>query len=373
METRPGAMRKNNSILIAQAFLFVGRHMLNTFRWISIWQGILTALLLGASFHCSLSYAGNESDSQSTLQRIQADHSIRIGMYLGFEGLSFRERGALKGLEVELAELLCDELSRDLGTEIRAEIVNQEWSQIIKVLRDKKYDVAFSAIIPNNFYDRYGIHYSRPYLQTGPTICCREANGIATSDVTEDVHSLSGKRIVVINDPAIRHTLRHCGVYIEEDENEQDLERKFPRSATMHELQLHNQAIDLIPVKEIIQVDEMPRIYDMIASGAVNAGVIDQGIIWWVSTGSRRWASKIHSFSKPIGPYVYCAVTRNEDQDLSEAIDRAIATMLKDPRYQEICDRWHGPAKIDWNLDATAFLEDKHPHQANIEGKKVGE
>ncbi len=315
------------------------------------------------------SMAGAEEPipSSDVINRIKSDGNLRLGMYLGFEGLSFRERGKVVGLEVELARLLCEEVSVELGKRIEPEIVNQEWSQIIKVLRDEKYDAVLSAVIPNPMYDRYQVRYTQSYLDTGPAICCREVDGQPANNITSSVESLADKRIVVINDPAVRRVLRLSGVYVPGDEQETDLERKFPKEVTESYLRQMGISKPLIAVREIVQIDEMPIIYDMISSGSVDAGVIDLGIIWWVSATSPRWSRKIFAFDDPIGPYIYSVTTRSEDLELGELLNRAVGRMLRNPKYAEICQRWHGNEVFQWNLKPESFLENVKPDVSSSE------
>ena len=310
---------------------------------------ILTSLLLGLS-------APTSAADGKALAEIKQTGKIRLGMYLSFEGLSFKERGNLAGLEVALADILCEELSKELGQEIKPEIVDQEWGQIIKVLRDGKYHAVLSALIPNSMYDSYNVSYSDPYLDTGPVICCQEKDGKPSKDVTADASSLEGKRVVVINDPAVRRVMRNAGIYVPNDESRTDLAKAFPKSATEAAIKTTGGTTPLIPVAEIIQIDEMPVIYKMLAEGEVDAGVIDLGIIWWVANDSRRWSKKVHAFSKPVGPYIYSAVTCEEDSDLAEALNKAVQRMRKSPKYAEICGKWHGTEIFTWDLTADDFL-----------------
>jgi ABC-type amino acid transport substrate-binding protein len=317
---------------------------------------IVTATVL-AAVAVLVSQTDLRASESATLTRIKQDGQIRIGMYLSFEGLSFKERGKLTGLEVALADILAEELSKDLGQTVKPVIVDQEWSQIIKVLRDEKYDVVFSALIPSPMYARYNIRYSRPYLDTGPVVCCREEDGKPVKDVTEEANSLADKRVVVINDPAVRRVMRRAGIYVPADEGKTDIERTFPKSETQAEMKRAGREVPLVPVKEILQIDEMPVIYKMIGDGEVDAGVIDLGIIWWVANDSRRWSKKIYAFPKPVGPYIYSAVTRAEDEDLGDLMDKAVANMLKNPKYEEICKKWHGNEVFSWGLTAEDFMK----------------
>ena len=299
----------------------------------------------------------SEAAESEVIAQIRQDGRVRLGMYLGLEGLSFQQGGKRLGLEIELASLLCEELSIDLGKAVKPEIVNQEWSQLVQTLRDGKCHAVFSAMVPNPLYARHMVSYTRSYLDTGPVICCQKVDGKPAKDVRDQVASLAMKRIVVINGPAARAVLRSAGVYVPQDQDKTDLERAFPKSATEAALLKAGKSVPLIPVREIIQLDEMPAIYTMIASGAVDAGVIDKACIWWVSTESRRWAGKIHAFPAPVGPYIYSAVTRKEDADLSALLEKAVTRMLKSPKYAEACRRWHGEQVFSWGLSPADLLK----------------
>lgn len=315
-----------------------------------------TIMALVVLISMSISTVGMAADSKA-MSEIKQDGKIRLGMYLSFEGLSFKERGKLTGLEVALADLLCVELSKQLGTEIKPEIVDQEWGQIIKVLRDGKYHAVFSALIPNTMYDAYKVKFSKSYLDTGPVICCQEKDGAPAKEVTAEASSLEGKTVVVINDPAVRRVMRRAGIYVPSDAGQTDLALSFPKEATKAAMKKAGKEVPLIAVKEIRQIDEMPVIYKMLAKGEVDAGIIDLGIIWWVANDSRRWAKKIYAYPSPIGPYIYSAATREEDKDLTQAMDKAIAAMIKSPQYAEICKKWHGDKVLEWGLAPADFMK----------------
>jgi ABC-type amino acid transport substrate-binding protein len=299
-----------------------------------------------------------QAEDGPALTEIKQDGKIHLGMYLNFEGLSFRDKGKTVGLEVELAKIVCTELSQQLGMEVKPDIVNQEWGQIVAELNNGKYQAVFSALIPANLYDAANINYSHSYLDTGPVICTQKAaNGAAAKPVTEEVGSLANKTVVVINDPAVRRVLRLAGVFVPADAGKTDLERAFPKEATEAAMAKAGKVVPLVPVTEIRQLDEMPAIYELIASGAVDAGVIDLGIIWWVSTASSKWAPKILAFKKPVGPYIYCAATRAADKDLCAALNTAIAAARVKPEYTKLLEQWHGGFDGRWSLEAGNFLK----------------
>ena len=246
-------------------------------------------------------------------------------------------------------------LNESKGHPPKGEIVNQEWGQIVPELNNGKYHAIFSALIPAPAYSSSNILYTRSYLDTGPVICCQEMDGKPAKDVTAEVASLRDKVVVVINDPAVRRALRNAGVFVPADEAKTDPEASFPKALTEKAVLTSKAA--LIPVKEIRQLDEMPAIYELLASGKVDAGVIDLGIIWWVSTDSDKWAKRITAFTKPVGPYIYVAATRAADGDLRDALDKAIVVVRASPAYAELLKHWHGGVTPDWKLTAEDFLK----------------
>lgn len=290
-----------------------------------------------------------------SMTEIKQDGKLRLGMYLGFEGLSFKQRGRSIGLEVELAKLVSVEMTKVIGRPVEAEIVNQEWGQIVTELNNNKYHAIFSALIPAQAYNTANILYTRSYLDTGPVICTQRVDGKPAKDITEDIASLKDKVVVVINDPAVRRALRNAGVYVPADQGKTDAESSFPKELTDKAVATSGAA--LIPVKEIRQLDEMPAIYDLLATGKVDAGVIDLGIIWWVSTDSEKWAKQIIAFTKPVGPYIYCAATKAADGDLRDALDQSISAIRGTPGYTDLIKKWHGGVDPAWKLTAADFVK----------------
>jgi ABC-type amino acid transport substrate-binding protein len=334
---------------------------------IALSQSVLTKFLLLTAVlpMCSNSIAaeGNEPSSLGTstdrvLQQISDDGVLRIGVYLGNEGLSFRADGVLTGFEVEAARIICDKLENHLGKTIRPQFVNHDWSQLLPALNDNKFDVVVSAVIPNSLYDRYSVRYSKSYLDNGPVICCRQVGNGPSVGITESMSSLSGKSVAIINDPAARHILRTLGCYVPAHENDLNLQRRFPKAETERILRsLGESSQGTIELSEVIQFDDMVQLYEVLSSGEVDAGVIDLPLIWWVSQQSKRWADGIFAFNTPVGPYLYCAATRSQDVLLGELLDHCIDELKEDSRYQDLCTAWIGRKGMNWNLSTDEFLK----------------
>jgi polar amino acid transport system substrate-binding protein len=97
---------------------------------------LMCALCIGGAIN---SFAG---DTMSLLDEIQKRGLIKVGMYLQYPPMEYRDPVTKepKGLEVDIANLL----AKDLG--VKLEIVDMEWKAIIPGLLAKKYDVIIAGM-----------------------------------------------------------------------------------------------------------------------------------------------------------------------------------------------------------------------------------
>ena len=84
----------------------------------------------------------NSFADESLLDEIQQRGVLKVGMYLQYPPVMFRDPVTKepKGLEVDIVNLLV----KDLG--VKAEIIDMEWKAIIPGLLAKKYDVVISGM-----------------------------------------------------------------------------------------------------------------------------------------------------------------------------------------------------------------------------------
>jgi polar amino acid transport system substrate-binding protein len=82
------------------------------------------------------------ADPISLLDEIQKRGVIKVGMYLQYPPIMFRDTATKepKGLEVDIAKLL----SEDLG--VKLEIIDMEWNAIIPGLLASKYDIVIAGM-----------------------------------------------------------------------------------------------------------------------------------------------------------------------------------------------------------------------------------
>ena len=243
-------------------------------------------------------------DEVTTLARVKKTGKLRIGVYLQFKGLSFMRDGKPAGLDIALAKLMCEKLSEEVEAKIEPEFVSVKWVDIVRDLRGKRFDVVFSALIPSPEYGKYRVTYSSPYLVTGPVVCCQSVNGKPKGGLDGKVASLKDKRIVIINDPAARKALRCAGVYVPDDSGKLKTNKiSFPLTLTRRAMSNAGEIKPTVPVKQVIQLENIDKIYQMLAGGKVDAGVIDLPIVWWASRFSGKYRNKIHVFRNLVANY----------------------------------------------------------------------
>ncbi len=285
-------------------------------------------------------------DAGSTLARVKKRGKLRIGVYLQFKGLSFMQDGKPAGLDIALAKLMCEKLSEEVDAKVEPEFVSASLVDIVRDLRKKKYDVIFSALIPSPEYSKYRVTYSTPYLITGPAVCCQAVDGVPKGGIDGKVASLKNARIVIIDEPAAREALRRAGIYVPADQGKLKTPNiSFPLTLTRRVMNRAGEINPTVPLKQIIQLGNIDEIYRMLAAGKVDAGVIDLPIVWWASHFSEKYRGKIHVFRDLVAQYDYVAVTRNEDQSLSIAVDKAIRTMRQTEQYRNLCRKWQGSVR----------------------------
>jgi ABC-type amino acid transport substrate-binding protein len=237
---------------------------------------------------------------------------LRVGVWHGFRGLNFHHPVTRKvvGLEVELLEAI----GHDLG--VRVEMIDAPWVDLPKKLKRREFDVLFCALIPSPDYR--GIAYSRSYLDMGLVVMRRAGDGSVT-----DAHSLNGRTVAIIADPAARQALDDCGI--------------APGD-----------------LRQVYDDDY----YDPVAEGVYDGFVIDLPIVHWcASDPASPWYGRIETVGDPITRWIYCAAVREDASaaTLLQAVDAAIGRVRGAAEYRRIVERWQGRV-YDWGKSAADFL-----------------
>ena len=103
---------------------------------------LLAAVLLAASAASAASAATAAPDAGSRLERIQANHSLRVCIWPDYYGITYRNPKTmqLSGIDIDMA----NELGKELGA--RVEFVDSSFAKLIDDLNGDRCDVAMFAI-----------------------------------------------------------------------------------------------------------------------------------------------------------------------------------------------------------------------------------
>jgi ABC-type amino acid transport substrate-binding protein len=100
------------------------------------------------------------------LEEVRASGVLRIGTTFDYRPFSYREDGALAGIDVDLGLALAAALG------VRAEWVVTSWPTLLDDLAAGAFDVAMSGISVTPERARHGL-FGRPYLRTGKSVLAR--------------------------------------------------------------------------------------------------------------------------------------------------------------------------------------------------------
>jgi len=103
---------------------------------------LLAAWLFAVSAATASTGASASSDASSRLERIQANHSLRVCIWPDYYGITYRNPKTmqLSGIDIDMA----NELGKELGA--RVEFVDSSFAKLMDDLNGDRCDVAMFAI-----------------------------------------------------------------------------------------------------------------------------------------------------------------------------------------------------------------------------------
>lgn len=247
-------------------------------------RGIAVLAVIGAL----LSSCGG--DEESGLERVQRSGVLRWGGDVqGGEPYVFEDPdapGTLVGFEVELA----DAIARELG--VRAEFVQQDWSNLVPSLERGSFDVAMNGLeVTPARAD--AVSFTRPYFVFSAQLVARRDD---TS--VRDLESLRGRRVGTLASSFSYDLLRESGAEIVSYEG---VEEPFA--------DLEGERTDAVLLDDIIATR-----YGLVRPTLRLVGDVSDGY--------------------------YAIATRRTEGDLRDAIDAAIARLAASGELRTILGRW---------------------------------
>jgi polar amino acid transport system substrate-binding protein len=208
--------------------------------------------------------------------------------------------GHVIGFEVELADSLCEVLSRQLGRPIRAEFVQYEWDTLLPGLESRDFDFILSGyeITPER---RSKVLFTRPYY-------------------------IYAQQLVVRAEEQRIKSLEDC----------RDLPVGTLDGSAAERLLVDNH------MKMIESYSGQVEPYLDLELGRLDAVLLDTPIVAYYAAPN----PKLKSVGPPIGRGEYGIALRREDRPLAAAMDQALESLMVSGRLRTILARWHL-----WNAD----------------------
>jgi len=215
---------------------------------------------------------------------------LTVGTMSDATPFCFEGPGGLTGFDVELGR----EIAGRLGLEFSP--VTAGWDDLIPGLEEGEYDAVMAAMTMTR--ERMNaLEFSDPYFETDQAIVVPQDSEIASGG------GLSGKTVGVLGDSTPQY------------------------------------AAEKIPgLKEIREYDTVPRVYEALASGEVDAIVMDRSIAGYAGglTADTRIIADIVTNEE------YGIAMRKGEKDLAEKINRALAEVRSDGTLERLMDEWFG-------------------------------
>jgi polar amino acid transport system substrate-binding protein len=239
-----------------------------------------------------LSFTGcseKEPEDVDVYSRVLETKTLRVGTdatYPLFETKD--ENGKLVGFDIDLMDALCDAMG------VQAEYVVVPFDGIIPGLKSNKYDAIISAMTITEERGKQ-VNFSDPYYLSGQSITVLE-----DEMNIHGIEDLKGKKI---------------GVQL----------------ATTGEIEAKK-----IPGAEVVSFEDIQMAFADLKNGNVDAVIND------IPVSSKIIALK--GGMKIVGPLLtnesYGIAVRKEDTKLLEAINKALKTVDKTGKYEELHEKW---------------------------------
>ncbi|NUT59888.1 glutamine ABC transporter substrate-binding protein [Herbaspirillum sp. C9C3] len=221
-----------------------------------------------------------------------ADNVIRVGTDATFPPMEFVKDGKRTGFDVELMEAL----AKTMGKKIQW--VDIDFKGLIPGLISNRFDIAASAIYMTD-ERRKVVTFSDPYYRGGLAVLVRRDDN--SIKVPEDLNR--GKRVSVQVGTKSVSYLR-----------------------------------DNFPGVERVEVEKNQAMFDLLATGRVNAVVTGRP----AAVEYARTQPLVRVLDKGLTTELYGFALRKDDTVLTEHLNKALQTLRINGTYDALTDKWFG-------------------------------
>jgi cystine transport system substrate-binding protein len=253
---------------------------------------LISMLVLAACGGKEQSQNGQQAATDSLLQQIKAEGKIKIGTEGTYAPFTFHDAsGKLTGFDVEIAE----EVAKRLG--VKPEFIETKWDGMFAGLDAKRFDIVVNEVgIRKDRKQKYD--FSDPYIVSKAVLIVHKDNN--------DIHSfadLKGKKAAQTLTSNLTDIARSNGAVIVQSEG-------------------FNQAIDLLTSKRV--------------DATVNDGIS------YLDFKKQRPDAPIKKVDEQKKGTENGILFRKGNEDLVQAVNKALADMKADGTYLKISQKWFG-------------------------------
>jgi ABC-type amino acid transport substrate-binding protein len=174
-----------------------GRHTVKRF----LHQGTRWITLLVVAYGC----AGMRTPGSSDAPRGDMPPELRVGTATNYPPLAFKEDGQLRGVEVDLARKLSEELN------LKVSVIETPWEALIPALEKGEIDVIMSGMSITEERSRR-VQFTIPYLNVGQMALIRKVDRRRLRDrsAMDDPNARVGFLAGTTSEQFARQRLRHA-------------------------------------------------------------------------------------------------------------------------------------------------------------------
>ncbi|MFL9927330.1 transporter substrate-binding domain-containing protein [Herbaspirillum lusitanum] len=224
-----------------------------------------------------------------------ADDVIRVGTDATFPPMEFLKDGKRTGFDIELIEALAKSMGK------KVQWVDIDFKGLIPGLISNRFDIAASAIYMTDDR-RKVVNFSDPYYRGGLAVLVRRDD--KSINVPADL--VAGKKV------SVQVGTKSVG-YLK----------------------------DNFPTVERVEVEKNQAMFDLLATGRVNAAVTGRP----AAVEYAKVQPQVRVLDKGLTTELYGFAMRKNDTELASQLNKALQTLRTNGVYTRLTDKWFGKSE----------------------------
>ena len=245
---------------------------------------ILLSLLLALTFQ--LTFAADDA----------VPSPLRIGTTANYPPLTFKQDGAIQGIEADLAKAVAEQLN------VKTQMVEMPLAELIPALHSKKIDVIMSGLSITHERSKQ-VLFTRSYMEIGQMGLIREAELVKWS--------------------------RPRAVY------KQGVRVGVKAGTTGESFARNN-----LPAAKITSFSTIDEGTDALADKKVDIFIHDAPTIWRLSANTRTQKAGLMGLFRPLTDEDLAWAVRLQDEGLANALNQSLSTLQTNGTLDRITQKW---------------------------------